>query len=71
MNKINYSMVYFLSLPIAFMTLFLFDAIKFKGRWIIDMTLYNEYEIEVLLFVIWFLILIVKHKQIALRLNGV
>lgn len=53
---IELSNMYIVALPLALMIQFTHDAIIYRGMWIVDMTSYGEYGLEIFLFVFWFLL---------------
>jgi uncharacterized protein YhhL (DUF1145 family) len=53
---------YIIAIPLTLMIHFTVHAIIYKGTWIIDMTQYGEYQLEVLMFGIWFALVLFRGK---------
>lgn len=55
--------IYIIAIPLSLMIHFLVHSIVYNGIWIIDMTQYGEYYLEVFLFVLWFILVFVRGKH--------
>jgi hypothetical protein len=51
---------YIIGVPSALMIIFTYDSIRFNGLWIVDMTHYGEYYIEVIMELFWFILIVYK-----------
>lgn len=60
--------VFLFSMPLALMILFTYNAFIFQGIWTVNMTKYGEYDIEIFINSVWFILLIIRRKELYHKL---
>lgn len=61
---------YLIGTAIAVMGLFTIIAIKSGGVFEIDMTAYGEYEIEIMILISWFVLLILRISKVSIMTDN-